>query len=147
MPLVLMTCAAGLVGSLSLSFIKGLTESFRQSGLGSSSVWMYMGIALACGGLQLKFINKSMELYDQVETIPIYQSSLILMNICAGTIVMQESRLYTVDEFIPIIFFGLISISGVWLIIKKPNTKNTGIKSSPKANLFSFRHARVKLLN
>jgi len=29
-----------------------------------------------------------MELYEQVDTIPIYQSSLILLNIAAGAIIM-----------------------------------------------------------
>lgn len=61
-----------------------------------------------------------MELYEQVDTIPIYQTSLILLNICAGAIVMQEARLYTFQEFLLIILCGLVSISGVQLIIKKP---------------------------
>jgi len=58
-----------------------------------------------------------MEIFDQIETIPIYQSSLILLNMAAGAIVMQEYILYTFGELITLILCSLIAISGVWLII------------------------------
>ena len=65
-----------------------------------------------------------MELYEQVDTIPIYQSSLILFNIGAGAVIMQESSNYTVSEFMMIVLGGLVSILGVWIIIKKPISKS-----------------------
>jgi len=61
-----------------------------------------------------------MELYEQVDTVPIYQSSIIIMNVVAGVVVMQESELYTSYEFLMIALGGLISILGVWIIMKKP---------------------------
>jgi len=61
-----------------------------------------------------------MELYDQMDTVPIYQSSLIIMNIMAGAIILQESVLYTPGEFTLMCLFGIISIAGVWVILKKP---------------------------
>ena len=36
-----------------------------------------------------------MELYDQVEIIPVYESSLILMNIACGAIILNEKDMYT----------------------------------------------------
>jgi len=33
---------------------------------------------------------------------------------------MQESQLYSWDELLFILLFGLISILGVWIIVKKP---------------------------
>ena len=109
-----MTTVAGLLGSISMSFIKGVTETFRHDGLfGGFVLYMYVAVALSIGILQLKSINRSMELYEQVDTIPIYQTSLILLNIAAGAIVMQEARLYTFQEFLLIILCGLVSISGV----------------------------------
>ena len=62
----------------------------------------------------------SMELYDQVETIPIYQSSLILLQIAAGAVILQEIRLYTPLQFLIVVFFGLIAILGAFIIVKKP---------------------------
>jgi hypothetical protein len=61
-----------------------------------------------------------MELYDQVDTIPVYQSSLILFNIAAGAIILQEARLYKWWEFMFVVLCGFISIIGVYVIVKKP---------------------------
>jgi fatty-acid desaturase len=78
--------------------------------------------AAMCGILQLKTLNTSMELYDQVETIPVYNSSLIFFNIAAGAIVMQEYKLYKWYEFIFVILCGIISIIGVYVIVHRPKT-------------------------
>ena len=122
-PLIFMTMGAGLLGSISLSFVKGLTEALRVDGLGGGVMfYIYTAIALFIGIMQLNILNKSMELYDQVDTIPIYQSSLILLNIASGAIVMQESKLYTPDGFLILVLCGFISIAGVWIIIKKPTS-------------------------
>ena len=126
-----MTAGAGLLGSISLSFVKGLTEAYRVDGFtGGYALYIYIAIALAIGILQLNILNKSMELYDQVDTIPIYQSSLILLNIASGAIIMQESELYTTGEFLLLVFCGLISVSGVWLIIRKPPPKASTVSTS-----------------
>jgi len=64
-PLILVTSGAGLLGSISLSFVKGITESFRvDSFLGGFALYIYVLIALVIGLIQLKFLNKSMEIYD-----------------------------------------------------------------------------------
>ena len=118
-----MASGAGLLGSLCMCFIKGITESFKAEGLYGYSLYIYILIALFIAIFQLKFLNKAMENYDQVETIPIYQSSLILLNIASGAIIMNEKRLYTWFELFRIIMCGLISIIGVWMIIKKPGKK------------------------
>lgn len=62
-----------------------------------------------------------MELYDQVDTIPIYQSSIILLQITAGALIMKESKLYEFWEFINLVICGIIAIIGVFVIVKKPN--------------------------
>lgn len=91
-------------------------------------LYVYVVIAISIGVLQLKTINKSMELYEQVDTIPIYQTSLILFNLAAGAIIMQEARLYTFREFMILVGCSCVSILGVQLIIKKPVSKNAILK-------------------
>ena len=58
-----------------------------------------------------------------MDTIPIFQTSLIICTILSGAIVMQESKLYTVGEFFLMVIFGSISVIGIWIIIKKPPPK------------------------
>lgn len=45
-----------------------------------------------------------------------------------GAIIMQESKLYTVEEFLMVVLGGCIALSGVWVIIKKPIYSNDGQK-------------------
>jgi len=59
------TIAAGVLGSLSMSFIKGATESLEYDG-GVFGIY-FMGfavIAILNGIMQLTTLNLSMELYD-----------------------------------------------------------------------------------
>lgn len=95
--------------------------------MGGFVLYAYVVIAISIGVLQLKTINKSMELYEQVDTIPIYQTSLILFNLAAGAIIMQEAKLYSFEEFMILIGCSLVSILGVQLIIKKPVSKNANL--------------------
>ena len=68
-----MTSAAGLLGSISMSFIKGVTEIFSNHGFQTGlQLYIYVVIAILIGVLQLTTLNRSMDLYDQVDTIPIY---------------------------------------------------------------------------
>ena len=103
-----------------MSFIKGVTEAYKEYGFSNINLYGYCIVALCVGIFQLTMINMSMELYDQVETIPIYQSSLILLQIAAGAVILQEIRLYTPLQFLIVVFFGLIAILGVFIIVKKP---------------------------
>jgi hypothetical protein len=48
---------------------------------------------------------------------------LILLNIAAGCIILEERKLYSGRELLNILLCGLVSICGVWIIIKKPTTK------------------------
>ena len=75
--------------------------------------------------MELYILNRAMNLFDQVQYIPIYQSALIFSNIICGAVIMQESKLYTPLEFSLVVLGGCVALSGVWVIIKKP-TKTTG---------------------
>lgn len=74
-PLVIVTCGGGMLVAFTITFIKGATNSYALYGLFSVEFAIFAAIAIATSILQLKFINLSMEIYDQVETIPIFQSA------------------------------------------------------------------------
>lgn len=103
-----------------MCLIKGFTEEFRNNDLSSIQSWVFVVVAISVGLVQLKTLNSPMELFDQVDNMPIYQSSLILLNIAAGAIVMQEAKLYKWWEFLLVVLCALISVLGVYVIVKKP---------------------------
>ena len=126
------------MGSFSLSLCKGVTETMTHSGfLGDFYFYSFTGAALLCAAGQLKLLNKVMELFEQVDVIPVYQSSLILLNIAAGSIILEERKLYSGQEMLNILLCGLISISGVWIIIKKPQSR---IKCSSKVKTIIYKN-------
>lgn len=64
-PLVFMTAGAGLLGSISVIFIKGVTESLADKGLfGGFGFYIFLILGISNGILQLTALNKSMEIYD-----------------------------------------------------------------------------------
>eukprot|EP00355_Strombidium_rassoulzadegani_P007882 CAMPEP_0168619692 /NCGR_PEP_ID=MMETSP0449_2-20121227/6739_1 /TAXON_ID=1082188 /ORGANISM="Strombidium rassoulzadegani, Strain ras09" /LENGTH=169 /DNA_ID=CAMNT_0008660647 /DNA_START=234 /DNA_END=743 /DNA_ORIENTATION=+ len=131
-PLFLMATGAGLLGSLSMTFLKGMTESFEENGVfGSFSLYGYLILSLCLSVFQLNLLNMTMEIYDQIEIIPIYNSSMILLNICAGAIVLNEKLYYTWGELCLIILCGCISIVGVWVIIYKPVSISEEVRPEP----------------
>jgi hypothetical protein len=48
-PLILMTSAAGLLGSISMSFIKGVTDIYDNGGFDQTLFWFYFSLALSVG--------------------------------------------------------------------------------------------------
>lgn len=118
-----------MVASLALTFLKAATIAYNELHFtGGPSLYIYAFIALASGQIELYTLNRAMNLFEQVQYIPIYQSALIFSNIMCGAIIMQESKLYTVEEFLMVVMGGCIALSGVWVIIKKPIYSNDGQK-------------------
>ena len=81
---------AGLLGSL----FRGFTISQKpEYGFFNQNCFTYTlffsGIMLSF--FQIRSFNNCIHLYDQLETVPIYESSLILMNTISGAIILQES--------------------------------------------------------
>ena len=64
LPLALMTGGAGLLGSVSMSLIKGFTEELRADEINVYHIVAFVVTAISVGLLQLKTLNTSMELYD-----------------------------------------------------------------------------------
>lgn len=74
-PLFFVTTGAGLLVSFTIAFIKGMTCSFAADGFNGINIYIFAILTILSSLYQLKFINLSMEIYEQVDTIPIFQSS------------------------------------------------------------------------
>jgi len=106
---------------MAVTFLKGCTIALKDLGLlGGVSLYVYAAIALMSACLELRFLSKAMELYEQIQYIPIYQSAVLFSNILSGAIIMNERRLYTFSEFLMVVLGGSVALTGVWVIVKKP---------------------------
>ena len=90
---MLLSVNGGVVAGVATALLKGMTLSLETYGFGGYTM-IYLVIALCFNGLQLKTLNIAMELYEQIDIIPIYQTALILFNMMGGAIILNEQEMY-----------------------------------------------------
>jgi len=101
-----------------------------DGGMRLLSTYTYLMIVIPGAVLQLKLVNHAMEVYNQAEIGPIYSSSLILLHMLCGGIILNEKALYTRNELYVLIFYSLICILGIYIIAKKPAIWNDVVISA-----------------
>lgn len=84
---------------------------------------MFIPIAAITLYLQLWSFNEALRFYDQLEVVPIYQSSIIINGILCGALLLDEVRFYSFNSIIMIGMGTLTSIAGILLTLKKHHTK------------------------
>ena len=124
-PLVVVTCGGGMLVAFTITFIKGATITLQVEEPINVELTIFIALAVITSLMQLVFINLSMEIYDQIDTIPIFQSAQIVFNLFSGSVVMQEYKLYTTSEFLTLMCCGLVAIIGVFIIVMKPPPKTS----------------------
>lgn len=86
---------SGLVSGIYSSFLRGLIlQMSMEGGFSMVSTYVYIMIVIPGSILQLKLVNHAMEVYNQAEIGPIYSSSLILLHMLSGGIILDEQALY-----------------------------------------------------
>ena len=91
-----------------------------ENGLLLKSTYIYWFIAFCGSYLQLRFLNVAMENYDQAEIGPINESSLILLNLICGGIILNEQKLYKWYELLILFMCSVVCIIGIYIFISKP---------------------------
>lgn len=138
-----MPIIAGLFGGISGSFVRGFTCCLNEKdGFSNPFTWLYFVLMWSASFVQLRNLNRSMALYDQIEIVPIYQASLILLNMLSGVVIMQESSKYQSSELIFLLVCLIVCISGVFTIAKRPNL--ACIKQNRLTNLDKIDYAIAK---
>lgn len=118
---VSMSIDAALVGGLTSSFIRGFTISTKfDNGWTLFSTQAYFWIGAICSFFQFKSMNLGLDLFNEVQVIPIYETTLILMNIICGCIILDEKSMYSWSEIFMLFFYSIICIIGVMIIAHKP---------------------------
>lgn len=88
-PMLLLSLNGGIVAGVATSLLKGFTLSYASYGFGGFTM-LYLLVAGSFNFTQLKSLNSAMEIYDQIDIIPIYQTALILFNMMGGAIILNE---------------------------------------------------------
>jgi ATP/ADP translocase len=96
------------------------------------STYIYLCIVVPGAVIQLKLVNHAMEVYNQAEIGPIYSSSLILLHMLCGGIILDEKALYSRTEILELLGYSMICILGIYIIARKPSCRclkgNKGIQ-------------------
>lgn len=81
-PQFLMPTTLGLAGGIMVTIMNCYTWTMQ---------FEYFLVAISISIYQLRHLNKTISLYDQCETIPIYESSQILMNTTCSIVILQQA--------------------------------------------------------
>ena len=76
---------------------------------------------LSCAITQMIFLNLSMKYYNNLDVMPIYQSTILMGLMVAGLLVLNESALYTWGELCLLFGSAIVVIVGIYLLTKKQN--------------------------
>lgn len=113
-----------MVCSLNCSIVKVLLiQMVQPGGLYLLSTYIYTVISWIGSAIQLIYINKAQESYEQSEIGPVNVAFLIIFNFVCGSIILNEKRLYTQEELLYLGGCSLMCVAGIVFIIRKPKTE------------------------
>ena len=64
--LIILPLSSGLNAGISLTFLKGATIAFNETGFGGYTLYIYAFIGLFSGQMELYILNRAMNLFEQV---------------------------------------------------------------------------------
>lgn len=92
----------------------------------SGEFWNHLGLSCglmwgvgSSGAIQIHMLNKAMKYYEQMEAIPIYQTSVSIMWILTGLIVFDEIRFYSEMQLLGIAGSVVLSCVGIKFLTMK----------------------------
>ena len=71
---------------------------------------------------QLYLVNVTVRDYDQLDMVPVYESSLIILQCIAGLTVMQEIGFYSLSELTGTVCGMMLCILGIYILSLKKKT-------------------------
>ena len=122
-PLVLFPLASGMLASISITLIKGVSESIGEYDLVYNlSNWLNYVLLISISFtlfFQLFFLNQSLRYYNQLEVVPVYQASVIIFCILCGGIIYEEFTYYEWWRLTVLLIGALVCAGGILVILKK----------------------------
>lgn len=95
-PLLILSWSAGLIGALNIVFFKVAGEILKVHGVDGQNAYkeapLYLFVMIGGLGAALcvGILNMAMRNYNQLEVMPIYQSSIIVNTLLSGLFILNE---------------------------------------------------------
>merc|ERR1712110_255861 len=83
---------------------------------------LFVPLLISTATITLIYVNYGIKYYDQIEVMPIYQTSLLLHNILVGLLCLNELKFYTYGMLSGIGTSTLICAVGIYVLLEKNNT-------------------------
>ena len=131
MPMILYVTTAAMVSSISELFVKVCGCIVKDAELWTDYLWLllFVPLLISTATITLIYVNYGIKYYDQIEVMPIYQTSLLLHNILVGLLCLNELKFYTYDMLSGIAFSTLICALGIYVLLEKNKEKRAAIHS------------------
>ena len=96
-PMLLLLVTAGLLSGMSVCFLKLIGEMIQNGEVGGHiGIFILLAVvALLSVPAMVHSLNLAMKYFDQLQVMPIFQVCLMIMWICSGMMILQESKNYT----------------------------------------------------
>lgn len=121
--LVLMCCSCGVMNGCALMFLKVGGEILNSDEFKKNIFFSLLMVVcgLSCAATQTIFLNLSMKYYNNLDVMPIYQSTILMGLMVAGLLVLNESALYTWGQLSILFASAVVVIAGIFILTKKQN--------------------------
>ena len=125
-PLVFYGISSGILNGLSIVLTKSgneiIANSFYESDFSDLLIaFTFNFVAIFTSSSNIYVLNKSMEAYNHLDVMPIYQSMILLLMLTTGLLVFNEQQLYTWFEIIRLFGSAMVVIVGIWILTCKHN--------------------------
>ena len=118
-----------MVSSISELFVKIVGCIVKDAELWSDYLWLllFVPLLISTATITLIYVNYGIKYYDQIEVMPIYQTSLLLHNILVGLLCLNELKFYTYGMLSGIGTSTLICAVGIYVLLEKNKDKRKAI--------------------
>ena len=120
-PMVILLINAGLQSGLSITMLKLLGEGIQQG-----EFVEYIGLFLIIGFSEfvsvpsmVHSLNLAMKYFDQLQVMPIFMTTVMVLWICSGLMILQESKNYSWGQLFSIYAAFIICCVGVKILMSK----------------------------
>lgn len=122
--MVTLLCLCGLTCGGMRCILKWLSIVIKNKDYSTVEYWI-IGVGIALVPLeaffQLKFLNKAIAKYQQIEVAAIYQVNLMVFTILCGLILLQEAKAYTNASLCLILVCTCLCLGGIFTLMIKQN--------------------------
>ena len=130
--MILYVTTAAMVSSLSELFMKIVGAIITSAEEWTDLLWLlvFLPCLVTTATVTLIYVNYGIKYYDQIEVMPIYQTSLLLHNILVGLLCLNELKFYTFGMLGGIGLSTCICSFGILILLEKNKEKGPAIHSA-----------------